>query len=326
MAAKKCLLCYEIVEDGNQEFHASCSRKLFSKSEPPPINTTLKEIEDLAQFHAKARVAVAGVQPKLSIDLKPSRAFISTHKNIQTPRISVGIQGQYLLKAPVDRFPEIVEVEDLTMHLAKHFGIATAAHGLVRLKSGELAYITRRFDRKATRAGVTKLAQEDFCQLSGLLTENKYNSSMEKVGKLIRQHSMNPGFDAIVFFEVALFSFLTGNADMHTKNFSLLTASNGVRGLSPAYDLVATKFLTPDDTEEMALSLNGKKRKLKVTDFMMLGQHLEIPEKVIEKTIAKFANPPSIVATLISQSFLSSKLKREYKQLVQERSDRLRLT
>ncbi len=321
--SKSCLLCYKLVEESGEEFHRSCSRKLFSRTRPPPIRITLNEIENLAQNHAKARIAVAGVQPKLSIDLKPSRAFLPMQEGAQGPRISVGIQGQYLLKAPTATYPNMVELEDLTMHIAKTYGIHTAAHGLVRLESGELAYLTKRFDRKATRAGVTKLAQEDLCQLSGLLTENKYNSSMEKVGKVIRRYSMNPGLDAITFLEIAIFSFVTGNADMHTKNFSLLTAENGVRSLSPAYDLLATKFLVPQDTEEMALPINGKKQKIERADFVALGESLQIQGKIIESTLLKFSLPLHSTFPLIDRSFVSSKLKKEYKSLLVERTARI---
>jgi serine/threonine-protein kinase HipA len=193
----------------------------------------------------------------------------------------------------------------------------------VRLESGELAYITKRFDRKVTRAGITKLAQEDLCQLSGLLTENKYNSSMEKVGKVIRQFSMNPGLDAITFLEIAIFSFVTGNADMHTKNFSLLTAENGIRGLSPAYDLLATKFLVPQDDEETALPINGKKTRLKREDFVALGMNLQIQEKVIGATLLKFSSPLKSTFPLIDKSFVSSKLKEEFKSLLTERMARI---
>lgn len=321
--SKACLLCYKPVEESQEEFHRSCSRKLFSRTRPPPISTTLSEIENLAQNHAKARVAVAGVQPKLSVDLKPSRTFLSTHKGTQAPRISVGIQGQYLLKAPTSQYPNMVELEDLTMHLARTYGINTAQHGLVRLESGELAYITKRFDRKSTRSGITKLAQEDLCQLSGLLTEHKYNSSMEKVGKVIREYSMNPGIDAITFLEIAIFSFVTGNADMHTKNFSLLTTDNGMRGLSPAYDLLATKFLVPQDNEEMALPVNGKKAKLKREDFFALGRNLEIQDKIIEQTLQKFSSPLKSTPAIIERSFISADLKKEYKKLISERMARI---
>jgi len=311
MTHNKCLLCYRVVEESGEEFHRACSRRLFSALRPPPIGTTLAEIESLAKEHATNRVAVAGVQPKLSIELKPSKArsIMGVQRVDDSPRLTVGIHGQYLLKAPTSRYPYMVELEDLTMHLAEICKIKTAAHGLIRLASGELTYITRRFDRNGTR----KFAQEDLCQISELLTEYKYNSSMEKIGKLIIGYSANSGLDAVSFLEIALFSFLTGNADMHTKNFSLLTGPDGLRTLSPAYDLLSTIFLVPEDPEECALSINGKKSKLKLDDFIALAKTLKIPTKVLEKTISRFTNFVNPMRELIDQSFVSDKLKIEYK-------------
>ena len=93
---------------------------------------------------------------------------------------------------------------------------------------------------------------EDFCQLSQRLTEDKYKGSMEQAGKSIHLYSSNPLLDALTFFEVALFSFLTGTADMHLKNFSLLDYRTVMTGLSPAYDMLSTRLVIPekDDNPE----------------------------------------------------------------------------
>lgn len=103
------------------------------------------------------------------------------------------------------------------MLLAEVFGIKTVPHALIRFKSGELAYISKRIDR--VRSG--KLHMEDMCQLQERLTEDKYRGSVEQVGKTLKKYSSNPGYDIQRLFEVVLFSFLTGNADMHLKNYSL---------------------------------------------------------------------------------------------------------
>ena len=131
-----------------------------------------------------------------------------------------------------ETFQHLPENEDLTMHLAEAFNIPAAMHSLIRLKSGELAYITKRFDRIKKE----KLALEDMCQLTETLTNDKYRSSMEKVGKCIEKYSTRPGLDNLIFFETAIFNFLTGNADMHLKNFALLTTKENDIVLSPAYD------------------------------------------------------------------------------------------
>jgi serine/threonine-protein kinase HipA len=123
------------------------------------------------------------------------------------------------------------------------------------------------------RVGVHKLAMEDMCQLTDRMTEEKYRGSLEAVGKKILQHCSHPGLDALRFFEVNLFSFLTGNSDMHLKNFSLIRSQDGEIRFSPAYDLLPTVLLLPEDTEESALTMhgcpatikNGSRRQLEMT-------------------------------------------------------------
>lgn len=262
-------------------------------------------------------VAVTGVQPKLSLtiekvpgDPKHSRFTI------------VGLWGGYILKPPTDIFPHLPENEDLTMHLSDLFGIPTALHSLIRLQSGELAYLTKRFDR--IKNG--KLAMEDMCQLTETLTNDKYRSSMEKVGKQIAKFSTRPGIDMLTFFETALFCFLTGNADMHLKNFSLLTTEDGFISLSPAYDLVCTKIAMPDDKEEMGLTINARKRKLTKRDFDSLAQNLKIPEKAMQNSYANFAKKIKEAYKLIDISFLPEKKKEEYKNVIRENAEKLGLS
>ena len=155
-------------------------------------------MQELAKEIVIRSVAVTGVQPKLSLtiekipgDPKHSRFTI------------VGLWGDYILKPPSDEYPSMPENEDVTMHLSELFGIPTAAHSLIRLKSGELAYITKRFDR--SKKG--KLAMEDMCQLTETLTSDKYESSMEKVGKHIAKFSQAPDWSRLLFFRPHYFAF-----------------------------------------------------------------------------------------------------------------------
>ena len=235
----------------------------------------------------------------------------------------VGLWGDYILKPPTANYPQLPENEDLSMHLADAFKIKVVPHSLIRLKSGELAYLTKRVDRD--KKG--KLHMEDFCQLSERLTEDKYKASMEQVGKLILQYSSNPLLDALTFFEVTVFSFLIGNADMHLKNFSLLDYRNGMTGLSPAYDLLSTRLVIPvkDDNEEMALTLNGRKRNFKLQDFLVFGERLKLTEKQVQNSLKKFSKQLDKVLNFVDYSFLSADFKEEYKELVQKRAKRLKL-
>lgn len=167
----------------------------------------------------------------------------------------VGLWGDYILKPQSNEYAFMPEVEDLTMHLAKLFKIETAEHALIKTTTGELAYITKRFDR----INGTKVHVEDSCQLSELLTEQKYKSSYERVGKLIRLFTTNSGLDIIKYFRLVLFSFLVGNNDMHHKNFSLIHTENGIL-FSPAYDLLNVNLIFPNDNDDLALTVNRRKK------------------------------------------------------------------
>ena len=216
------------------------------------------------------------------------------------------------------------EIEHLTMRLAGLFKIDTVPHGLILLKSGETAYITRRTDRLANGE---KLHMEDMCQLTERLTEDKYRGSMEQIGKIIRKLSSNPIFDAIRLFEIALFSFLTGNADMHLKNFSLIYPVEGMINLSAAYDMLATRLLIPekDDPEELALTLNGKKRKFIRNDFHRFAVHLGLNERQIQNVFNRFEKAIPEMEPVINKGFLPQQKADEFKQLIKERAARLEL-
>jgi serine/threonine-protein kinase HipA len=214
------------------------------------------------------------------------------------------------------------ELEDLTMHLASLAGIETVPHSLIRLQSGSLAYITRRIDR----VGKKKLHMEDMCQLTQRLTEDKYKGSYEQIAKIILQYADNPGLDLIRFFEQVIFSFITGNADMHLKNFSLIKQPGAGYSLAPAYDMIATVLVVKDDTEELALNLNGKKRKLTKKDFDTAMTSFRLLDKrAIENIYRKFARNTAVWLPFIPQSFLPAAMQEAYISLIKERAARLEI-
>ncbi len=165
---------------------------------------------------------------------------------------------------------------------------------------------------------------EDMCQLTEKLTEDKYRGSHEQVAKTIQKYSATPGLDVINFFELVLFSFLTGNADMHLKNFSLLENSNLGMTLSPAYDLVNTKLVNPTDDEDLALNLNGRKKKLKRQDFSAAMSTLEIGDKQQQNIFSKMEKALPKWLEFIDISFLSDSFKKEYKLMLQDRFKRMK--
>ena len=310
-----CLFCYQPLAANEQDFHASCSKKIFGQPTPPDLPYSEEDLEPLAKKVIQSQTAVTGVQAKLSLHITGNQ------KEGNERRFTiVGLWGGYLLKPPTAWYPQLPEVEDVTMHLAQLAKIKTAPHSLIRLQSGNLAFVTKRIDR--TKNG--KLAMEDMCQLTERLTEDKYHGSYEQIAKAIQRHSVTPGLDVVNFFELVLFSFLTGNADMHLKNFSLLEQPGLGMVLSPAYDLVNTALVHPADEEEMALTLNGRKKKLTKQDFVAAMNTLKLEEKQQEMIFNKMAKAWPHWQELIDRSFMSVEFKEQYKSLLKERMNRIK--
>lgn len=298
----KCLHCYKSLSDGEVDYHKGCARKIFESAIVPVLPYTRANIKELAREIVAASTTVTGVQAKLSLD-------ISRGKTGEAQRFTiVGLWGKYILKPQTDRFANLPENEDLTMHMAEAAGIKTVPHSLIRFADGELCYITRRIDR--TRQG-GKIAMEDMCQLSERLTEDKYKGSYERIAKLIRQHSAAPLLDVVNFWEVVVFSWLTGNADMHLKNFSLYRPADNYI-LTPAYDLLSTVLAMPEDDEELALTLNGKKKRIRRDDFEKAMRENGMKDNAIAKLFDRFSKSVSKWHGLINESFLPKALQKAY--------------
>ena len=312
--SQRCLYCYRELGPGEIDFHPACSRKMFGQPVPPILPYREEDLEKLAGEVLQAHTTLTGVQPKLSLHL--GKGEESTGLKRFT---IVGLWGGYILKPPTPVYPQLPEVEDLTMHLATISKIKVVPHSLIRLESGNLASITRRIDR--VKKG--KLPMEDMCQLTERLTEDKYRGSYEQIAKAIQKYSANPGLDVVNFFEVVLFSFLTGNADMHLKNFSLIRQPGPGMILSAAYDLVATTLVNPADDEDLALTLNGKKKKIKKADFVAAFSAAKLDAKQQENIFAKMQSSRSKWMEKIKISFLNNDYKEKYKSLLNERFDRL---
>jgi len=311
----RCLFCYLPLSENEVDFHGSCSKKIFDQEFPPALPYSEAEIEPLAKAVIQSQTAVTGVQAKISLHITNNNQT-GTGKRFTI----VGLWGGYILKPPTALYQQLPEVEDVTMHLASIAKIKTAPHSLIRLTSGNLAYVTKRFDR--VKKG--KLAMEDMCQLTERLTEDKYQGSYERIAKTIQKYSSTSGLDVVNFFELVVFSFLTGNADMHLKNFSLLEQPGLGMRLSPAYDLVNTALVNPADNEEMALHLNGKKWKLKKQDFVAAMNTLKLDEKQQQNIFNKMEKAKSKWMEQIDASFLSDEFKEEYKAIVKDRFKRLK--
>jgi len=308
---KKCLYCYkELNINTESDFHEICSLEFFGSDQQPIFEHSLEQMAELAKNAVERSVTVPGVQPKLSLSLVKD-----TLDDKAKGRLTVvgALGGNYIFKPPSDSYPEMPENEHVTMRIAEAFGINVVKSSLIRMLSGELAYITKRIDRTETGEKIHML---DMFQITEAF--DKYRSSMEKIGKALDEHSDNTLLDKVYFLELGVFSFLTGNNDMHLKNFSMIDAG-GRWTLSPAYDLLNVAIVNPEDTEELALTLEGKKKKLKWVHFEHLGQTMGLNDKQINGIAKRFQKNKKLAFNWIDNSFLSEEYKDKYKELIESR-------
>ena len=307
---RKCLYCYKPLTRDEKDFHESCSVTFFGTKAPPDLSYSLNEMSVLAKNVVERSISVPGVQPKLSMSLVND---IIRGKKKERLTVVGALGGNYILKPPVAVYPVMPQNEHLTMRIAESFGIPVVPSSLIRLKSGELAYITKRIDRKENGEKIHML---DMFQITEAF--DKYRSSMEKVGKALDAYSDNTLLDKLYLFELTLFCFVTGNNDMHLKNFSMILRNENWI-FAPAYDLLNVAIVNPEDTEELALTLNGKKRKLKREHFDTFGQQLRLNERQIRSVFSRLSKNKSKAEKWINRSFLPEKYKELYLDLLMKR-------
>lgn len=285
---------------------------MYGTPREPTLSVDLADLERLALETVNRRLSVPGVQRKLSL------SCLGEGEERQRLTIVAALGGSHILKPPTAEFPGMPELEHWTMRLAGRCGIEVAESGLVPLGSGEMAFVVRRFDRDKGR----RIAVEDLCQLLGQPTADKYRSSLEKVGTAIRKHATTPGQDALGFLDRVVFCFLTGNSDMHLKNWSLV-CDRATIALSPAYDLLPTRLML-SDPEESALPLNGRKSRLAPRDFLALAAHLRLPDKVARQRLRTLPQQLDKAIAEIPSPWVSPHQTAAFVEHVQTMSERLR--
>lgn len=290
------------------DYHPKCSLAFFGSNTPPSLKYSLSEMNELAKEVVTHRIAVPGVQAKLSLSLIDE---VLNRKNVRRLTVVGALGGNYIFKPPSNTYPEMPENEHLTMKIAEAFGIQTVPSSLIRLQSGELAYITKRIDRTLNGQKIHML---DMFQITEAV--DKYKSTMERVAKALRQFSADTLMDQLKYFELTIFCFLTGNNDMHLKNFSMIE-KDGKWSLSPAYDLLNVNLANPKDKEELALSMEGKKRKFTRLHFEQFGAHLGLNKKQIQGVFNRFEKNKSIAKSLIDLSFLSEDSREKYWKIME---------
>ncbi|MFH1440851.1 MAG: HipA domain-containing protein [Candidatus Omnitrophota bacterium] len=277
---------------------------MFNTSELPIIDFSLEDVSRKAQ-KTTGKLSISGVQPKLSMKFDKKNNSL----------ISVAEGGEYILKPQTAAFPNIPENEQCCMDMAAEFKIDVPPHCLLLLKDGSWAYIVKRFDRKS---GV-KIHQEEFFQILG--TGDKYKGSVEQIGRKLKEISTAPGYDVQLFFERVIFYFIIGNGDAHLKNYSIAYKDKETIRLTPAYDIVCSKLVIPDE-EDSALSINAKKNELKREDFDKLAEYLNVPIKI---RYEKFEKSLDLIEPIIRNSEIKKEAQEQFISIVKERLSRINI-
>ena len=311
-------LCCEKPLNGSIEsgWHVRCIKKFFGTSTLPEIELSDEALLALATDAVEKGYTVPGVQKKLSLHLiSDKHAARLTLVNFPTG---------YILKPQVQQYPAMPEAEHLVMTMAEDAGIATVPHALIPM-ADSYAYITKRVDRVAMDKHMELLAMEDFCQLARRLTQDKYKGSYEYCAKLIQKYSNQKGLDLSELFLRLLFCFIVGNSDMHLKNFSLLESAerSGSYALSPAYDLLPVQLILPEDTEETALTINGKKRNITRKDFFIFAETCGLSQTAAEKMIAKMLTLQPVFLSRCAASHLPEEMQQAFADMIISRMERL---
>ena len=314
----KCLCCNKIIADNASDnekingWHIKCVKQFFGTSKFPMIDISSKNLVEIARESTNKGFTVPGVQKKLSLHFEGGAK----------PRLTLSnYPAGYILKPQTEEYEALPEAEFLVMSMAKITGIKTVLFALVKLDNG-YAYITKRIDRE----GENMLAMEDFCQLDERLTQDKYKGSYERCAKLIDKYSKQRGFDMSELFLRLVFSFVVGNSDMHLKNFSLIEdgADSQKYMLSSAYDLLPVNAILPEDDEQFALTINGKKRNIHKKDFLLFAENVGIPALKKKKIIADVVSLEDTYISMCKDSYLPKHLKAAFIKIIISRISVLR--
>jgi serine/threonine-protein kinase HipA len=313
-----CLGCFAL----SQEVYCKrCRRELFDNQK---INFVLDF--DKKEFLSKSvelseRMSISGVQDKISLRIEDKK-LVPTTKN-----------GTYLLKpVPLIEYVELIadvaKNEHFSMQLASQvFKLETAINGLIAFSDGELAYITKRFDR----VDGTKIKQEDFASLAERSEQShgknyKYDYSYEEIGVLIKKYLPAYRVEMVSYFKLILFNYLVGNGDAHLKNFSVYQRVTGDYGLTPAYDLLSSSLHLPNESrtalelfeeyETASFEANGF---YAYNDFLAFGERLGLSKKMLENILKTFMGYEKKVLEMLENSFLTQEAKERYEALFLDR-------
>ncbi len=301
MNRSACAICLQPCEDAH---HRKCLTTLFGTTRVPAVDLGQAKLQAVA-LAMVGRTTLSGVQKKISVGLTGDRA---------TLRMDLEGSG-YILKPQTETFPRLPELEWVTMRLAERAGVPVPPCGLLELQDGSTAYLVRRFDR---REDGSKVRVEDFCQLGGLPPKDKYAGSAELCVRLVRRFASEPLIELSRLLRQLVVAWWVGNGDLHLKNLSMLIDPEGLVRLTPAYDMVSTRMVLPEDP--LALPVTGKQDNLKADTWMQLAEYAHIPPRAARRILGDVVGSLPAALDLIQRSPLPEPTRESLSRLVTQRS------
>ena len=182
-------------------------------------------------------------------------------------------------------FPHISLNEHLFMSFAKNtLGFRVPYSAIVKNeKDEEFHYIVKRFDR----LGFHRYAKSTFAVFLGLRSENKYDTTSERLFERIEKELISPK-ERMELLKHYVYSVIIQHEDMHTKNLSLIYDKDLIF-FAPLYDVACTGIYDSSKGYDSHLTINGKQSNIRPNDFKPLCKILKVDFKEFKEEAYKIA-------------------------------------
>ncbi|WP_069470814.1 HipA domain-containing protein [Candidatus Marithrix sp. Canyon 246] len=115
--------------------------------------------------------------------------------------------------------------------------------------------------------------------------DDKDQTSSENMFKQIKKYLTLPE-ERLILLKYYFYSMLIVHEDMHTKNLSVRTEGKNIR-MSPLYDIATTAIYQNTYGYETHLPINGKRTNIRLKDFYVLVNLLNVDRKIFNQAAAE---------------------------------------
>lgn len=237
------------------------------------------------------RLSIAGAQEKTALLwhrkrwCRPLGATPSTHIFKLPLGLVANVQAD---------MRDSVELEWLSLQILREFGLPVAKAQIGQFEE-QKALIVERFDRRLApdRKWWMRIPQEDFCQVSGIPPQRKYEADGGPgIGRImdILRGSEHAAQDRVQFFSAQFLFWLMAATDGHAKNFSLVVGPQGRYWMTPLYDVISMHPIVGRKANQLepkrlklAMAIQSSNRHYKLDDihrwhWTEMGRRLGLPE------------------------------------------------